>query len=366
MKRKNVRLVCLISSVWLLLSITCLLKKPSELSDTERRKLAQFPSLTTESVLEGAFAQGFEDYVTDQFPMRNRFRTLKAYWQYYGFRQKDNNGIYIHNGYAGKLEYPINETSIVNACDKFNALYELYMKNKNCNIFASVVPDKGFFMAKDGGYPSLDYQLLFNMVKSGLPFAKYISIEDSLELSDYYKTDTHWRQEEIVEATKKLAHAMGIKEKIHWNFSKIETNKPFYGVYYGQSALPLQSDSLSYLTSPVIEAAEVYHEDTKETTAVYDRKKLDSKDPYEIYLFGAVPLLTIENPLAETRRELVVFRDSFGSSITPLLIEAYSKITLVDIRYINSNLIGEYVEFDDTDVLFLYSTLVLNNSAVLK
>ncbi len=366
MKRKNVICVFLISSVWLLLSVTSLLKKPSTFSDTERRKLAQFPVITTESLLGGDFAQSFEDYATDQFPLRDRFRTLKAYWQYFGFRQKDNNGIYIQNGYAGKLEYPMNETSIANACKKFNNLYKKYMKNKNCKIYASVVPDKGFFLAESGGYLSLNYELLFDMVKKELPFAEYISIENALELSDYYRTDTHWRQEEIVEVAKKLARAMGVEANIHWNFTKVSTNKPFFGVYYGQSALPLKSDSLYYLTNPVIEEATVYHEDTQKTTAVYDKEKLESKDPYEMYLSGAAPILTIENPLAETKKELVVFRDSFGSSIAPLFIEAYSKITLVDTRYIDSNLVGDYVEFEDTDVLFLYSTLVLNNSAVLK
>ena len=61
-----------------------------------------------------------------------------------------------------------------------------------------------------------------------------------------------------------------------------------------------------------------------------------------------------------------MFRDSFGSSITPLLIEGYSSITLVDIRYLASNRLGKYVDFTDCDVLFLYSTGVLNNSSTLK
>ena len=35
---------------------------------------------------------------------------------------------------------------------------------------------------------------------------------------------------------------------------------------------------------------------------------------------------------------------------------------LIDIRYISSKLLGEYIEFNDQDVLFLYSTLVLNQN----
>ena len=61
----------------------------------------------------------------------------------------------------------------------------------------------------------------------------------------------------------------------------------------------------------------------------------------------------------------MIFRDSFGSSLAPLLIEGYEKITLVDIRYMHSNLLPNYIEFTDQDVLFLYSTMVLNSSSML-
>ena len=59
------------------------------------------------------------------------------------------------------------------------------------------------------------------------------------------------------------------------------------------------------------------------------------------------------------------FRDSFGSSIAPLLIENYRKITLIDFRYINEKLIEQYIKFENQDILFLYSVPVLN-SGILK
>ena len=61
-----------------------------------------------------------------------------------------------------------------------------------------------------------------------------------------------------------------------------------------------------------------------------------------------------------------IFRDSFASSLAPLLIEGYSKITLIDIRYMRSKDIEKYVKIENQEVLFLYSTLVLNNSSILK
>jgi hypothetical protein len=76
-------------------------------------------------------------------------------------------------------------------------------------------------------------------------------------------------------------------------------------------------------------------------------------------------LIEITNPNATTDKELVIFRDSFGSSLSPLLVEGYAKVTVLDIRYMNSSMLNRYVRFNDQDVLFIYSTLVLNNSSTL-
>ena len=100
--------------------------------------------------------------------------------------------------------------------------------------------------------------------------------------------------------------------------------------------------------------------------AVYDMKKATGRDPYEMFLSGNQPVITIENPLNDSGKRLVIFRDSFGSSLAPLLIEAYSEIVLVDLRYISSDKLGEYVGFEGADVLFLYSTTMLNNSLGMK
>ena len=99
---------------------------------------------------------------------------------------------------------------------------------------------------------------------------------------------------------------------------------------------------------------------------IYDMEKTTGNDMYEIFLGGSKSLISIENPNAKTDRELVMFRDSFGSSIAPLLAEDYAKITLVDIRYLPVERIGNYIDFKDQDVLFLYSTSVLNHSETLK
>ena len=100
---------------------------------------------------------------------------------------------------------------------------------------------------------------------------------------------------------------------------------------------------------------------------LYDFEKGNDKDGYDLFLGGERPYITIENPNAKTDKELVVFRDSYGRSIIPLLADDYAKITVIDIRYLSSMMLGNYKIFKEgQDVLFLYSTLVLNNSFEMK
>ena len=102
---------------------------------------------------------------------------------------------------------------------------------------------------------------------------------------------------------------------------------------------------------------------------IYQLDKLESEmsmDKYDIFLGGAVSLQIIDSPKAATDKRLVIFRDSYTSSLAPLLLEVYQEITLVDLRYIHSELIGEYVDFEEADILFLYNTVVLNHSSMLK
>jgi hypothetical protein len=80
-----------------------------------------------------------------------------------------------------------------------------------------------------------------------------------------------------------------------------------------------------------------------------------------VFLHGPKSIITIENPESANPKELVIFRDSFGSSIAPLLAGAYSKITLIDIRYVSSLNLGRFIEFSrGCDVLFMYNTGTLN------
>ena len=348
----------------LMFALWSICKSDDAVSESERRPLKQFPTLNVEEVLSGRFQSNFESYTLDQFPLRDELRTLKALSVHDLFGEKDNNGIYVADGYAAKLDDTIHEDSLDHAADRFRYVYETYLKDTGANIYLSVIPDKNYFLAAENGYPVMDYDKLFALVQEKTDFAQYIDLTDALSLSSYYRTDTHWRQEALVPVASLLADAMDVS--IPTDFTPVTLDTPFYGVYRGQSALPLAPDGLTYLTNDVLDACRVYDYENSEYLPVYTLEKADGSDPYEIFLSGPKSLLRIENPNAKTERRLIVFRDSFAASLVPLLAEGYSEITLVDIRYLSPTMLDKFIDLTAQDVLFLYSASVLNDSSTIK
>lgn len=363
MKKKFTILAALALMVlWVGLSLCAWLLPARESSDSERRLLAQLPKISVETIFSGSFAKDFEEYTLDQFPGRETFRSVKALFHRYVLGNRDNNGVYITDDNAAELEKQLNEDSVNHALKQFNVVYERYLQNSDCNIYNAVVPDKGYYLAEVNGYPAMDYTALFSMLEEGMPWAQQIDLTEQLTIEDYYRTDLHWRQENITPVAEHIGAALGVS--VEDGFTSTALERPFYGVYFGQAALPMEPDTMYLMESELIKACRVYNYTEGSYTDVYDLTKLESKDLYDIYLSGPQSLLRIENPNAATDRELVIFRDSFGSSLAPLLLQDYVAITLVDLRYIQPQRLGKYLGFENQDVLFLHSTLVLNKNLI--
>lgn len=362
MKRAK-SIVTILAILYGILVLVILLKPDDAFSFTERRKLAQKPKISWESIKSGAFMAKTEEYAADQFPGRDAFRSAKTIFSMGVLQNKDTNGIYYKDGYLAKMEYPLDEVSVKRAFSVFKGIKERYFEGTNVIPYICVIPDKNYVLAEEE-YLALDYQKMISMVETGMDFAWPISIVEDIQISDFYKTDTHWKQEEITDIAKKIGQEMGTQ--ISGEYTKKCLDSPFYGVYYGQSGLPVAPDHIAYCSNEVLEQCRVYDHENGKEILMYDPAKAEGRDPYELFLGGNISLVTIENPSAASQKELVVFGDSFSRSLVPLLAEGYQKTTLVDIRYLPSVSLGEYVSFMDQDVLFIYSASVLNNSATLK
>ena len=299
-----------------------------EVSRSERRRLAQLPPLSS------GFSDKLEEYMLDQFPLREQLRTVNSLVRLYGLGQADIHGIYLQGGGAFRMDGPLQEKQVRHAAAVFSAVQETYFPSLPPHYV--IVPDKN--AKAETGRPRLDTEALRGIVRDALPGMTEIDIWDLLSADDYYKTDPHWRQERLLPVAAAICEALGADAP--GTFTE-KTLSPFYGAYYGQAALPMAPDTLTYLESADTKAAEV------------TGPELDGAQP-------------VYRPV-HNGRHLVLFRDSFGSSLAPLLLGSFERITLVDLRYISAARLADYADLSDaTDVLYLCSTAVWNNGGTLR
>ena len=349
-----------------------LLMPKADFLDSERREPAKFPALTLESIMKDgldygdSFMKQFDDnYTPDNFPFREVFRKIKSWVGANIFLHKDKDGVYVVDGIAAEMQEEIDESSIAHAADRITFIYEQYLKDKGIKPYISIIPDKGYFLSEANGYLSMDYQEFITRMLSNVEFMQYIDITGKLSVEDFYASDTHWRQEQIIDVAEALVNGMG--GNFDSKFEKNTLDVDFYGVYAGRSPKPLDPETIYYLTNGNLENVKVIDwENGGREISLYDMEKAHGKDAYDMFLSGELSKVTIENPNAKTDRELVVFRDSYGRSILPLMAEDYAKITVIDIRYQIPQILLMGINFENADVLFLYSTLILNNSSELK
>lgn len=352
-------------------SVLAVLAPDKELSKEERRHYASSPKLTWDAVASGAYMTELEEYLLDQFVGRDWFRGLKTEVETRLFGKSDANGYVLHEGGLYQLDTDWKEANVTRAAKEFAQMQEMWFKD--ADVYYALIPDKSYFLPSEK-YPVTGDDWVIAQMEELLSDATYIDLYPYLEIEDYYHTDLHWKQEAILDVADTLLTGMAengtggevdVKEKTGYTTETVTDT--FYGGYAGASAFDVKPDVLSAVINEVIASASVYDYEKKQDVTVYAPEKIDGMDPYDYYLWGARALLTVKNPKNQSGERLLLFRDSFGSSMAPLLLDGYEEITLVDLRYISADYLPELIEVSAyDDVLFLYSQRVLRHSDSMK
>ena len=282
--------------------------------------------------------------------------------------EEQSNNFYVADGAIYEKTGTVNENAILANTEKINKTYQQYLQNMN--VYFTIIPDKTYYLEDK---LDTDFKDVVENVESNLNSnIQYFDISSVLELEDYYKTDMHWKQENLDNVIDVIEKEMKIQ---NGNYEEPNYEEKilgdFYGTYYKeQKENNIEPDELKYLTNEEIEKSAVYNAETESNEPVYNISKAkETGNLYDAFLSGASAIEIIKNEQSETGKKLILFRDSFGSSIAPLLINEYEEIVLIDLRYVNYTILSNYVNFSDyenQDVLFLYSSRVINKSGIFR
>ena len=333
-----------------------------EILEAERRIPAKFPELNLSTISSGSFMTRFEDYAADRFVFRDFFRGVHSFMVFDIYMQRDMSGLYRSRN-IGLGEFRPTDADafrqsaqrVRNAAQSFDGL--------DMNIYYSLIPDKSIYA--ENYMPGFNLDIAESILNDVLGDYTYIQIAQMLAASDFYRTDLHWDQTKIENIVNHLLSSM--RADTGSGDYSVSTAGGFFGLYAGQIALPVAADILSYADIPGLKVSYLNERTLEfEPGPVYDFDRFTGVDPYDTFLRGPQPLIIIENDAAP-ERELYLFRDSFGSSLAPLLSNSYSKITLIDLRYINLMLLDMFIDFiPESDVLFIYGSQIFNNPSILQ
>ncbi|MFB5760551.1 DHHW family protein [Paenibacillus medicaginis] len=329
-------------------------------SETENRVLKQMPQFSMTALLSGTFTSDFETYVSDQFAFRDLWVGAKTDMDRL-LGKKESNGVYLgKDGYLIQKFVPPAEGDLqakIDAIQAFDAATPGLRKYMMIvPTAAAVLQDKLPKYADTGAE-----EAYLNKFQQTLPARfNFVDVFPALyakrEQPVFYKTDHHWTTKGAYTAYIELCKQMGLNPQKEEDFIVRQATHEFYGSLYSKSGYRhVQPDSIELYRPQHQEKYTVtYVDEDKTSHSLYAPEQLEKKDKYAVFLNGNHGLIRIET--AQTNgKKLLIVKDSYANSFIPFLLQHFSEINVVDLRYYEQDL-AEFVNRQGIqDMLLLYN-----------
>ncbi len=340
-------------------------------SERENRYLQQAPRFGFSDLFEGKFTSRFEKYTTDQFAGRDAWITLKARAEL-AAGKKENNDVYLCKTEGGerrtmlieRYEAPEDAVIAANAAS-LNALAE----NVGVPVYFALIPGAGeICRAVLPANAPMDSQKAVIEQAYARTTARTVDVYGALapHAREYifYGTDHHWTSRGAYYGYTALAAAMGFTARSASDYRPVTVSERFYGTTYSSSGFSwVEPDRIERWVPQDAETIVTnYPEGQPVSGSLYDDSFLEKKDKYASFLGGNTPRVVLEtgNP---DKPVLLVVRDSYMDSLTPFLLEDFSEIHILDLRYYRQSL-RAYAEENGVDaVLVCYSVANFSTDA---
>ena len=120
---------------------------------------------------------------------------------------------------------------------------------------------------------------------------------------------------------------------------------------YSKTLTPMAKPDDLYAATNVPQAEVICDGEGKK--GIYDVEKLMQKDKYA-YFFGGNYGETKIKCHSSGKKKMLLIKDSFANSFIPFLMENYSEITMIDLRYYKNPISKKIAEEEFDEILVLY------------
>jgi len=335
-----------------------LLLPDRDFSEQENRSLQTAPVFSAEKLFSGKFMSEYESYCSDQFVLRDQWISMKARLELI-LGKAENNGVFLCSN--EQLLEPFAAPSLADMDSRIYSINAL-AENTSVPVYVGLIPSSAEIyrdllpvgVRNDSQIEAIDY-VYSNVKAEGIRFSETLS-EHSGEYI-YYRTDHHWTSLGAYYGFTALAEAMDISFPALETFTERKTvSDSFYGTSYSTSGFAwVEPDSMeTFVDQPEQVSLTRYEGLDGVPVPLYDSTRLQVKDKYSYYLGGNTPRLVIDTGDSD-KPSLLIVRDSYCDSLVPFLLDSFSEIHLLDLRYYR-NSVSSYVSENEIDqVLVLYS-----------
>ena len=351
-------------------------KKP--FSENENRYLAEFPGFSFDDYLDESFMEDFDEWLSDRFVWREEWIRLKNKAEQIAGKTEIN-GVFIEddmmmqiwNGYDEAL-LEKNITAINNFVAGHPDIPSYFMLVPNAQeIYSDALP--AFAEVGDQKeFIDMFYGLLEGFAGT---VDAYSALEKNKDYYIYYRTDHHWTSYGAYLGYSAAGAQLGYSPIDVSNFTIEHASYDFRGTLFSKTLdYGVTPDIIDYYNLTENEPdVKVYvydrynsateQVDYNEYDSMYFREFLDVKDKYSSFLGQNSPIVTIESKDAKSDSSILVIKDSYAHSLVPFLAKEYSKVTMLDLRYINVDF-QTFISLADYDqILFLYNVITLSEDS---
>ena len=346
-----------------------LLTEDSEFSESENRVLSQFPKLSISTLVDGSFMKGFENYLTDQFPLRDGMIAFKTFADRVVGKNEEN-GVYIgKNGYLFDSQTSLDKNqvkdignAVLGFKEKYGDLKTAFVLVPNSSyVYSEYLPE---YLETDNQRKLISYvHKQINDDSILWPATAKLLKSQAQNNQLYYKTDHHWTTRGAYLIFKEIALAWGLEKDekaIDKKFSFYEVSDSFEGTLASTSGVHDSKDKVEICVPDKSEGTYVvnFESSGEKTASLFFKDKLKNKNHYEVFLGGNYDKVIIST-VSSSERSLLLIKDSYANCMIPMLTPYFNKIVVIDPRYLTDSLDSIVKENDFSHMMYLYNVNTL-------
>ena len=326
-------------------------------SEHEKRTLAEFPTFDAEEFFSGNFADGLEDYLSDQIPLRDNFITVKTFAEM-AVGKRESGGVYIAKDNYLMDKFINYNPKLLKLNAEAVASLQADLEKRGIDVWTMTVPVASQVLTDKlpAFAPAASYEKMLGVLQdAGLKTIDVKKILDSHKDENiYYRTDHHWTSLGAYYSYREWMAALGRRAVLESCWTKEVLCENFRGTTWNKVPLPTvpPEDILAWYQHENRRVS--YNNGDYETDSIYERKYLEGNDQYAVFLNSNQGETVIEGSGDSGSGKLLIIKDSYGNTFSQFACEDFEEVRLIDPRFFRDN-IRDYIDKNEiTDVLVLY------------